>query len=290
MITTGFSSLDKALRGWNAGDFVVIAAKPRMGKEKMMISLITRASIINKIPCVLFSNSTPTMETICKLGICACKEKSHDVEDFIESPNINDFMEAPIWIDDCSCLQVGDFKQKVAELVGKKDIKLIFIENLHMIYAGSNFNSRKEEVDFICDYLKSIAIELGVTIITFCHIGQTFDTIKKVKPSINDVKSENFNPNIADTVILLNRPGYYRTDAVRSRSVSESMEIIIAKSKYVSNGTIKFLYDDWGIYECSTAKAMPIYEENEQVSSPVAVKDIIGSMLEGSNGFNDKNS
>lgn len=217
---TGFSRLDEILKGMSAGNLIILAARPKLGKTAFALSIAENVAKSGKTVafCLLEMESSEIyerllskraqipMNTLIERGARAGNSRSEkdketgfsarDLE-FLKK-KINELSALPIKINDNSACAVNDIRLE-SQLV--KNLGLIAIDYLQLMRSSKKFESRNLEVGAICRELKCLASELGVPILCLSHLNRTSD--ESVRPSPSELRNSGSIEQDANKVILM---------------------------------------------------------------------------------------
>jgi replicative DNA helicase len=150
-IPTGFGLLDKYTTGLNRSDFVLIGARPAMGKTSFALNLAQNVSMIAKKKCVFFSLEMTKEQLAERLlasqsGVASQKFRTGELTDdeWIRVGNAaSDFSNVELYLDDSSSITVPEIKSRVRRL---KDVDIVIIDYLGLV---SSHQKRKQSLGSI---------------------------------------------------------------------------------------------------------------------------------------------
>jgi replicative DNA helicase len=223
-INTGFLELNNTLCGWVKPDFVIIAARPGMGKTAFMLSSIYQIAIQEGIATAIFSlemSSNQLVERLesissglalkrLRMNLMTDNEKVHLLR------TDDKILTSPIYIEDMGGISVTQLRSKATILKQKYGIKIIFIDYLQLMSGtGKSNQNREQEVSYISRSLKALAKELEVPIIALSQLSRRVEERADKMPQLSDLRESGSIEQDADAVIMLMRPGYYeQTESV----------------------------------------------------------------------------
>lgn len=245
-LTTGFEDLDKMTSGLQRGDFIVIAARPSMGKTAFAINLAYNITIKSKQPVIFFSIEMSkeqiaqrflSLESSIPLSkIRSATLTVQDMDRIAEAISI--LSEQPIFIDDTPIISTIDIRIKSRKIkVEKKQLGAIFIDYLQLIKAEDKKESRVQELSEISRSLKALAKELNVPVVALSQLSREVEKRTDKRPLLSDLRESGAIEQEADLVIFLYRDEYYNKDSKKANLT----EVIIAKQRNGPTGSI-FLY------------------------------------------------
>jgi replicative DNA helicase len=250
-IATGFEKLDKVTSGWQPSDLIIIAARPGMGKTAFVLSMARNIAIDFGHPVALFSLEMSSVQLITRLissetGLSSEKLRTgklekHEWEQL--SVKVKDLEKAPLYIDDTPSLSIFDLRAKARRLSSQHGIKLIIVDYLQLMTAGTQNKgggNREQEISTISRNLKALAKELNVPVIALSQLSRAVETRGSSKrPLLSDLRESGAIEQDADIVSFIYRPEYYKIEEWDDEEQSPTegqAEFIIAKHR---NGSLE---------------------------------------------------
>ena len=256
-VASGFEKLDLLTSGWQPSDLIIIAARPGMGKTALTLSMARNMAVTKQTPVAFFSLEMSSVQLITRLissetGLSSEKLRTGKLADH-EWKQLNvkvgDLEKAPLFIDDTPALSIFDLRAKARRLASQHDIKLIIVDYLQLMTAGttSKAGNREQEISTISRNLKSLAKELDIPVIALSQLSRAVETRGGTKrPQLSDLRESGAIEQDADIVSFIYRPEYYGIeewdDEEHSSSISQA-ELIIAKHRNggLDNIRMKFI-------------------------------------------------
>jgi replicative DNA helicase len=257
-VPSGFSKLDQLTSGWQPSDLVILAARPGMGKTAFVMSMAKNMAIDFDIPVAIFSLEMSSVQLITRMissetGISSEKLRKGNLETYEwEALNVKvkNLSNAPIFIDDTPSLSIFDLRAKARRLVSQHDVKLVIVDYLQLMTAGSNTKgtgNREQEISFISRNLKALAKELNVPVVALSQLSRAVETRGGSKrPLLSDLRESGAIEQDADIVSFIYRPEYYgltEWDDEERTPCEGQAEFIIAKHRNggLENIKLKFI-------------------------------------------------
>jgi len=252
-IPTGYAKLDDATSGWQNSDLVIIAGRPAMGKTSFALSLAKNIAVDYQLPVAFFSLEMSNVQLVDRLISNVCEISGKKILNGQLSPdewerldrNLHLLQTAPIYIDDTSGLSIFELRTKARRLVREKGVKIIMIDYMQLMNAnGMHFGNRQEEVANISRSLKSLAKELNIPILALSQLNRSVekrddkDNRDAKIPMLSDLRESGSIEQDADMVIFVHRPEYYKIYEVNGVDMHGKAQIIIAKHRKGSTGTV----------------------------------------------------
>lgn len=162
--------------------------------------------------------------------------------------SMNAFAQAPIYIDDTSGCTITDIRAKCRRLkMEEKNLGLILIDYLQLMESAGR-EDRMQQISAISRGLKILAKELDVPVIALSQLSRAVESRTDKRPMLSDLRESGSIEQDADIVMFIYRDEYYRKaeegeeDAVAKAQSKGESEIIIAKHRNGSVGTVKLLF------------------------------------------------
>ncbi|WNG92887.1 replicative DNA helicase [Mycobacterium sp. ITM-2016-00318] len=239
-VPTGFLELDELTNGLHAGQMVVIAARPGVGKSTLGLDFLRSCSIKNRMASVIFSLEMSKSEIVMRLLSAEAKIKLTDMRSGRMSDDdwtrlarrMSEISEAPLYIDDSPNLMMMEIRAKARRLKQKHDLKLIVIDYLQLMTSGKKVESRQQEVSEFSRQIKLLAKELEVPVVAMSQLNRGPEQRTDKKPMLADLRESGSIEQDSDMVILLHRPDAFERDDPRGGEA----DLIIAKHR---NGPTK---------------------------------------------------
>ena len=240
-VMTGFKDLDALTNGFHAGNMVVLAARPGVGKSTLGLDIARHASIRNGDTSVIFSlemsRSEITMRMLsaeARVGLNNIRSGSLSDEEWGRlAKRMGEISEAPLFIDDSANLSLMEIRAKARRLKQRHNLKLIVIDYLQLMTSGKKVENRQQEVSEFSRNLKLLAKELNVPIIAISQLNRSPEQRSDKKPMLSDLRESGSIEQDADVVILLHRDEMYD-----SQSRSGEADLIVAKHRNGQTRTI----------------------------------------------------
>ncbi len=246
-LATGFTDLDNQTAGLQPADFVLIAARPSMGKTAFALNIAEYVTFYLKKTVAIFSLEMSKEQLVNRLfsmesHIDAQRIRTGDLNDqewvdLMESAgNIG---ESRLIIDDTPAISVPEIRSKCRRFKMDRGLDLIVIDYLQMMSgSGRGNDSRQQEISDISRALKSLARELNVPIIALSQLSRAVESRPNHRPMLSDLRESGAIEQDADLVMFIYREDYYNKDTEK-RGVAE---IIIAKQRNGPIGTVELAW------------------------------------------------
>ena len=221
-LTTGFDSINKITQGFHAGDMIIVAARPSVGKTALALNFAYRAANRTNKPVAIFSLEMPAEQLVTRLvgtesSVSLSKITTGNLVGVDRAKVANAIYKIgsfPIWIDDSPNGKLMDIIAKSRKLQAKEpDLGLIIVDYLGLVSSGNSksSDSRQEEVRKASLALKALARELKVPVIVVSQLSRSVEQRGENKrPILSDLRDSGSIEQDADVVMLLYREDYYK--------------------------------------------------------------------------------
>lgn len=250
-VPSGFFELDNLLGGLQNSDFIIVAARPAMGKTAFALSLARNAAVDHNVPIVIFSLEMATMQLATRIISSEAKINAHSLrtgkfkaeEGQRISRTADRLAKAPIYIDDTPGQSVMEIRAKCRRLKADKNIGLIIIDYLQLMSASARVESREREISMISRSLKGLAKELNVPVIALSQLNRAVEDQKDKKPMLSHLRESGAIEQDADIVMFLYRPSVYGiTQFSDGTSTEGCAEILVAKHRNGPTGEVRMAF------------------------------------------------
>ena len=241
-VTSGFIDLDKMTSGWQKSDFIILAARPAMGKTALALNMSQNAAMATNEPVAIFSLEMSKEQLVNRM-ISSLAEIDQQTlrngriygEDWVRLVNaIAPLAEAPVYIDDTPAISVREVRAKARRLKAEHGLAMIIIDYLQLMGSTGRIESRQQEVSQISRSLKALARELDVPIIALSQLSRSVEQGTEKKPSLRHLRESGSLEQDADIVMFIYRDEYYNEDSDKKGQA----EIIIAKHRNGATGSV----------------------------------------------------
>jgi replicative DNA helicase len=244
-VPTGYIDLDLATGGLQPGDFIVVAARPSMGKTAFALCLARNASRLG-VSVGIVSLETSFNQLVMRMlsgeaeiGLSLLRTGQVTSSDWIRlTEAVATLSESKIFIDDNAMQTIYDIKTKARKLVSQNSVKMLVIDYLQLINTSRRYESRHQEVSEVSRFLKGLAKELNIPVVALSQLSRNVENRADKRPILSDLRDSGAIEQDADLIIFLYRDSVYNKD---SDDVT-SAEVIIGKQRNGPTGTINMRY------------------------------------------------
>ena len=240
-VATGFEDLDKLTAGLQAGDLIVIAGRPSMGKTSLALNIAENAAIGHKLATGVFSMEMPK-EQLAKrmIGSIGRVNQSHlrsgrlTEDDWTRINSAGSIMStAPIFIDDAPGLTPLEVRARSRRLKREHGLGMVVVDYLQLMQVNRPTDSRAVDISEISRSLKSLARELDIPVVALSQLNRSVEQRNDKRPVMSDLRESGAIEQDADVIIFIYREEVYDAETPR-KGVAE---IIIGKQRNGPTGT-----------------------------------------------------
>ena len=247
-VPTGFIDLDNYLSGLQPSDFILVAARPSMGKTAFVLNVAENVAIKQGITTAIFSLEMSNVQLVNRMlslesTVDADKLRkgrldSSDWGKLVEGAD--SIAKSHLIIDDTPGISIAVLRSKCRKYKMENDLGLVIIDYLQLMSGsgGSRSDSRQQEISDISRSLKALARELDVPVVTLSQLSRAVEQRPDHRPMLSDLRESGAIEQDADVVMFLYRDDYYNKDT----EIKGIAEIIIAKQRNGPIGTVKMAW------------------------------------------------
>ncbi len=246
-IPTGFVDLDYKTSGLQPSDFILIAARPSMGKTALVLNIAQYVAFHENMSTAVFSLEMSKEQLVNRLFSLESRVDAQilrsgnlsdsDWEKLIEGAGL--IGNSNLIIDDTPGISISELRSKCRKYKLEQDLKLIIIDYLQLMSGNSKRNdSRQQEISDISRSLKGLARELNVPIIALSQLSRAVEQRPDHRPMLSDLRESGAIEQDADVVMFIYRDDYYNKDS----DMKNIAEINIAKQRNGPIGTVNLVW------------------------------------------------
>jgi replicative DNA helicase len=245
-IPSGFSELDTMTSGFQNSEFVVIGARPSMGKTALALSMAGHMTIKEKIPIGFFSLEMADMAIMQRIVSSEAKISSTQIrQGFIKPSDFQNLMdaagriyEAPLYIVDEPNMKLLDLRTMARRMHSECGIKAVFIDYLTLVTHENADMPRWEQISSISRSLKALARELRIPVIALSQLKREAEG---KQPTLSDLRESGSIEQDADLILFLHRDREINKSKDEQSTMIET-ELIVAKQRNGPVGTAKIAF------------------------------------------------
>lgn len=279
-VGTGLIDLDKLLGGLQRSDFIVLGARPSMGKTSLLLNIAQHAAqalldgkehgaavgvfSLEMSDEQLMQRMAAGMAGIDSQRVANGQTRDKEYERLMEASAA--LAELPLHIDDTPAMSIGMMRSRARQMKRQYGIGLLVVDYLQLMTAPGRRNdeSRVQEVSEISRGLKQIARELDIPVLAAGQLSRNVESRDNKRPQLSDLRESGSIEQDADVVAFLYRAEYYLkqqlggateitagSDAERKRVMelgtqlekSKGLtELIVAKNRKGPTDTVRLMF------------------------------------------------
>jgi replicative DNA helicase len=267
-LPTGFAELNEMTGGLQRGELIIIAARPSMGKTALALNMAEHMAMSGR-GVGIFSLEMSKQQLVQRLLCARSGLDSHRVRRsmLVDSEwrqlmrACDEFLDAPLFIDDTPGLTLLQLRAKARRMVGKYDAKAIFIDYLQLLGMDGRIESRQIEVSTISRGLKAMARELNVPVVCLSQLNRSPEQREGHRPRMSDLRESGSIEQDADVVAMLHREDYYHQGedgwAESNPDKVNIAELIITKQRNGPTGSVRMTWLSQSTRFCDYSPARP---------------------------------
>ena len=239
-VPSGFPALDSMTFGFQPSEFIIVGARPSIGKTAFAMSMAANIAIREKIPTAFFSLEMSEMQLTQRLLSLEAKLNSEKlrsanltVKELKKLTNVcGQIYESPLYMVEMPNMKLLDLRAMARQLCTQCNVKIIFIDYIGLINSENYLTPRHEQIAEISRSLKGLARELGIPIVA---LSQLIRDAEEKRPVLSSIRESGSLEQDADVVMFLHRP---RTPTNEISEQPLDTELIVAKQRNGPTGTI----------------------------------------------------
>lgn len=247
-LRTGFRDLDHFLTGLQAGQLLIVAARPSMGKTSLALDIARHVAGVQHKNVAVFSLEMSRQELMDRvvagfLGVDAWKLKKGQLSetDFQRLGTLMDGLrEHPLYIDDDSDTTLVNLRSKARRQQIEYGLDLLIIDYLQLIEVTDRASgeNRTQQVSHISRQLKNLARELQCPIIALSQLSRSVEQRNPPIPILSDLRESGSIEQDADSVLMLYRRGAYDEECDQPNLT----DVYIRKNRHGPTGRVDLLF------------------------------------------------
>ena len=249
-VPTGFVDLDRMTSGFQAGDLVILAARPSMGKTALAINIAEHVALNEGLPVAVFSMEMGASQLAVRIvGSIGRIDQTHLRTGALtddEWPRLTEAIEKlrniSLHIDESAGLTVSELRanaRRLARQCGKLGLIVVDYLQLMSVSTGMADENRATAVGEISRGLKMLAKELQCPVVALSQLSRGVESRTDKRPMMSDLRESGAIEQDADIIMFIYRDEYYTKEACKEPGVAE---VIISKQRNGPTGTAKLAF------------------------------------------------
>ncbi|MEV8514908.1 replicative DNA helicase [Dactylosporangium sp. NPDC051484] len=195
-VPTGFSDLDRLLNGLHAGQLIIVAGRPGLGKSTAAMDFSRAASVKHNMASAIFSLEMSKVEIVMRLLSAEARVPLHVLrsgqlsdDDWTKlARRMGEISEAPLFVDDTPNMNLMEIRAKARRLKQRHDLKLIVVDYLQLMTSPKRTESRQQEVADLSRGLKLLAKEVECPVVAVSQLNRGPEQRTDKRPQLSDLR------------------------------------------------------------------------------------------------------
>lgn len=250
-VPTGFVDLDNLLSGFQKSDFIVLGARPSLGKTALSLDIARHAAMKAGVPVGYFSIEMSREQVIDRLisaesQVPLWRLRTGRISDDFEFEMIQYALDklsrSPIYIDDTPSPNVMQMRSMARRLQVEKGLGLLIVDYLQLIAPGTgSSNNIVQQVTEISRGLKALARELKVPILALSQLSRGVEQREFKQPKLSDLRESGSIEQDSDVVMFIYRKDRDKIDVPLEEQ--DVAKVIVAKHRNGPLGSVDLKFD-----------------------------------------------
>jgi replicative DNA helicase len=247
-IPAGFRDLDQLTSGFQAGNLIVVAARPSMGKSGFALNVAVNLAVRHQVPVGIFTLEMSKAEVTQRLMCSEAKVESQRLRTGKLAPEdwsrltaaCDKLAKAPLYVEDTGSITLMEIRSKARRLKSRHpDLGLVVVDYLQLMTSGSSQENRVQEVSQISRSLKLLARELDVPVLAISQLSRAVEQRHDKRPILSDLRESGSIEQDSDLVVFIYRDEYYNPEETESQGLAE---LHLAKHRNGPTGVVKLAF------------------------------------------------
>jgi replicative DNA helicase len=247
-VPTGFRDLDAYTTGFHGSEFIVVAARPSMGKTALCLNMSQYIGTHTDYAVGFFSLEMSKEQLVMRL---LCSEAQIDLQKmrtgFLSESDFQQVIrgaeaisQARIFVDETPSLAVVEMKAKARRLKMEANLDIVFIDYIQLMRAGGRYENRTQEISYISRSLKELAKELQIPVVGISQLSRAPEKGRaRPIPQLSDLRESGAIEQDADVVVFIYREEFYKPE---DETVKGIADVSIAKQRNGPTGKISLAF------------------------------------------------
>ena len=255
---TGLRDIDKLIGGFSEGEFILLAARPSMGKTALALQIarnnIAKGRAVGFISLEMSQEAIFLRQLSSTSKINSMRIRSGQITkvefDYLASV-WSDMNAEPFYIDDKAPLNETSLRGIARRMVSLFDVEFLIVDYLQLMDSSRGKESRQQEISVISRAFKNLSKELNIPIMALSQLSRAVESRNPPRPMMSDLRESGSLEQDADVVIFIYRPEYYNIDSFPDGSPTTGLaEIIVSKARNAETGSTNTVFiKDTGRFE-----------------------------------------
>ncbi|MGC9362322.1 MAG: replicative DNA helicase [Candidatus Syntrophosphaera sp.] len=242
-VSSGYGDLDKITGGFRPGQFIIIAARPAMGKTSLALNIASHAAVDLNKKVAVFTMEMAADEVIMRMFSSASevnmdamlKGYGMNEEKLIRIMQASDVLsKKKIFIDESGTNTPLEIRAKTRRLAAELGgVDLVIIDYLQLMTLPRDKDNRQQEIAEISRSLKILAKDMKIPVVALSQLNRLLESREDKRPRLADLRESGAIEQDADLVMFIYRDEYYYKDKSEKQGIAE---IIVGKNRHGATG------------------------------------------------------
>jgi replicative DNA helicase len=245
-VSTGFKRLDNYTAGLQAGDLIIIAGRPSMGKTALALNIAQHVALRNDGSVGIFSLEMSTQQLVRRMISSEAQVDNQKINTgYLSKDELNVLVNTlellaskKIFVDDAANPSLLEMRSKARRLKAEHGLDLLIIDYLQLM-SLDRFENRNLEIGAISRALKGLAKELEVPVIALSQLSRAPEARSRHRPQLSDLRESGNLEQDADVVSFIYREEVYSPE---DKSNAGEATLIIAKQRNGPIGDVSLVF------------------------------------------------
>ena len=246
-LTSGLKALDDVTGGWQAGNLIVLASRPGMGKSSIALNFATHAAFKEDATVLFCSLEMSTSEsaqrylsTETSLSTDRLRRGSvgdHDWPKLLRAAAHAQGARFRL-LDDPAVTPSQLRAQARAISVREGGLGLVVVDYLQLMRPDVPSGNRVEDVSSLSRALKLLAMEMACPVIALSQLSRAVEQRTDKRPLLSDLRESGSIEADADVVLMLYRDEYYDDETPRPGEI----DVLVRKNRHGRLDELAFIW------------------------------------------------
>jgi replicative DNA helicase len=247
---TGIEELDRITGGLQAGQLIIIAARPGMGKSVLALQLAMHISAADDVVVPFYSYEMTHAELGLRILSSSTGVPMSDLRrgvlphgdgmDQVVAREMAKLSQLRLMIDDRPPTTISGIRSAARRLARRGPLGAIVVDYVQLLYGdgGRRDENRTQEVAGISRSLKLLAGELGVPVVIASQLNRGLESRPNRRPQLSDLRESGALEQDANLVLALHREWVYDKTADETEA-----ELLVLKNRQGAQAQIPLDWD-----------------------------------------------
>ncbi len=245
-VASGYSDLDMITGGFRSGQFIIIAARPAMGKTSLALNIASHAAVNLGKKVAIFTMEMSADEVVMRMFSGAAEVNMDSMlkgfgmneEKLIRIMQASEVLSTKqIYIDESGTNTPLDIRAKTRRLAAEVgSLDLIIIDYLQLMTLPREKDNRQQEIAEISRALKILAKDMKIPVVALSQLNRLLENREDKRPRLSDLRESGAIEQDADLVMFIYRDEYYNPEKTEKPGIAE---VIIGKNRHGQTGSVE---------------------------------------------------